>query len=151
MKSARPVWEGIDTHGFGLSALLLALIVPGSAWLVIQASLPAPEAEDARRAEFVRSTAGIQGRVQLLREIEKNVVATAGSTEKAAYFRHRREEARQRISELTRSAASVAEGAQERARLAQLAVLVRAADARYDQVLVSASAARKLARLAMQK
>ncbi len=148
MNRAKPVWEAMDTHGFGLGALLLALLVPGSAWLVAQASLAGPRADDARRIEFVRASAGIQGRLGLLRELEKAELAGAAQ---AGYFRAHRAGERRRIDELARSAAAAAEGSEEQARLALLAVLVRAADARYEQVLALAGEARGARHLAMQK
>lgn len=151
MKAAKPVWEGMDTHGFGLGALLLALLVPGSAWLVASASMPAPQTDDARRIEFVRSAAGIQGRVHLLRELEKSQLASATSVPKSDYYRQRRAEERQRIDALARRAAAAAEGREEQARLAHLAALVRTADTRYEQILASAGEAQGAQRLAMQK
>lgn len=151
MKPARPVWEAMDTHAFGLGALLLALLVPASAWLVAYASLPTTRADDARRSEFVRATAGIQGRLAFLRQMERETIAVAASPGRSGYYRQRRDEARYRIDELTHRAAAVAEGAQEQARLRQLALLVRAGDARYERLLASAGEAHGARRLAMQK
>jgi hypothetical protein len=149
VKPAQPAWEGMETHGFGLGALLLALLVPGSAWLVAHAALPAREADEPRRIEFVRSAAGIQGRIHGLRELEKSMPAAAA--QKSRFYGERREEARKRIDELARNAASLADGSEERAWLERLVALVRIADARHDQVLASTGEARATARLAMQK
>jgi hypothetical protein len=149
MKPAKPLLQGMDTHGFGLGALLLALLIPASAWLLAYASQAPRESDDLRKVEFVRSAAGIQDRVRLLRELEKNMLASAASPQRSGYYRERREAVRRRIDELAGGAASIADGAQERARLGQLAVLVRVADARYEQVLASARA-QSNPRLAMQ-
>lgn len=131
MRPARPMWQEMQDQAFGLAALLLAVLVPASAWMVAQAALLVRPDEDGRRVEFVRATAGIQTGVQLLRQLEKSAAASAASRARGTYYRERREEARRRIGELSRSAAAIAEGAEERARLEQLAVLVRVADARH--------------------
>jgi hypothetical protein len=104
-----------------------------SAMLVAQAATLPREAAEARRNEFVRAAAGVQGRVQFLRELEKNMLAAPGA-QKSTYYRVRRDEARRRIDELTRSAGALAEGQKDRARVQQLAALVRVADARYDRL-----------------
>lgn len=144
MKLARPFPEGMDTHGFGLGALLLALLVPASVWMVAQASRAAGEPEEPRRSEFVRSTAAIQSQLHVLREMEKGLLAAPA--DRSAHYRARHEQARRRIDELSRGAASVAEADAERARLDELARLVRQADARYDQLLAFAA----LRRVALQ-
>jgi hypothetical protein len=58
----------------------------------------------------------------------------APGAQKSTYYRVRRDEARRRIDELTRSAGALAEGQKDRARVQQLAALVRVADARYDRL-----------------
>lgn len=131
MRPARPMWQEMQDQAFGLAALLLAILMPASAWMVAQAALLVRPDEDGRRVEFVRATAGIQAGVQLLRQLEKSAGASGASRAKGTYYRERREAARHRIGELSRSAAGIAEGAEERVRLEQLAVLVRVADARH--------------------
>ena len=133
MKPAKPFPEGMDTHGFGLGALLLALLVPASVWMVAQAGRAASEPQEPRRVEFVHSAAGIRTQLHVLRETEKALLAAPA--DRNLHYRARHEQARRRIDELSRSAASVAEAGGERARLEELARLVRQADARYDQLL----------------
>lgn len=137
MKPAQPFPHGMDTHGFGLGALILAFLVPASLWMVAEAATIAAGPQDARRIAFVHAAAGIQGRLQLLREFEKGVVTNAANARKSGYYRERRDEARRRIDALAKSAAALAEG-EERARLGRLEILVRLADARYGQILASA-------------
>jgi len=145
MSTARPTWQDVQTEGFGLAWPLLAAVVLGSAWLLAHAAIGASAAQDVRRIEFVRSAAAIQGRLQLLRGLEKSVLVSTASPGKSAYYQARRDQARRRIGELTRSAGAIAKGAGEHARLAQLAALVRAADGRYQQIIAAAGTAPRLA------
>lgn len=137
MKTALPLQESMVNVRLGLPALLLALMVPLAVWLVAHAAQPSP-ADDDRHTEFVRSTAAIEARIRLLGELERSVLASAANPRKAAYYRQRRDEARRSIDALSRSAAALAESADERTRVEQLGALVRVADARYDKVLASA-------------
>lgn len=151
MKAAQPFPQGMDTHGFGLGALMLAFLVPACVWLVAEAASLAARPGDARRVEFTQAAAGIQGRLQLLRELERRVVASSTSAAKRGYYRERRDEARRRIDELARRAASNAGDAGQQARLEQLTALLQAADSRYARVLALSGGRDAAPRLAMEK
>ena len=148
MKAAQPFPQGMDTHGFGLGALMLVFLVPACIWLVAEAASVAARPGDARRVEFTQAAAAIQGRLQLLRELERRAVASAA---KPGYYRERRDEARRRIDELARRAAASASDAGQQARLEQLAALVQAADSRYARVLAVSGGRDAAPRLAMEK
>ena len=139
MKAARGFPQGMDTHGFGLGALMLAFLVPASLWLAAEAASLAARPGDARKIELTRAAAGIQGRLALLRELERRAVASSTNAAKTGYYRERRDAARQQIDQLARSAASIAANADERVRLASLDRLVRVADSRYERALAAAA------------
>jgi hypothetical protein len=131
-------YAGPAAHDFAASVpslawMLLVLVMGTGAMLVGQAAALPRASDEGRRAEFVRAAAGVQGRLQFLRELEKSMLATPNA-QKSGYYLAQRGEARRRIDQLSRSAAAIAVGAEEHARLEQLAVLVRAADTRYDQL-----------------
>jgi hypothetical protein len=133
MRHAGPAAHDFAASAPGLAWLLLLLVMGTSAMLVAQAATLPRAAADARRSEFVRATAGVQGRVQFLRELEKSMRA-APSLQQSRYYRARHDEARRRIDELARSADALADGTKDLARVEQLALLVRAADARYGRL-----------------
>ena len=138
MKAARPFPHGMDTHGFGLGALILAFLVPACLWMLAEAARLAGQPQDERRIAFAHAAAGIQGRLPLLRALEKRAAADTASAEKSDFYRQRRDEARRQIGELARSAAASAGDPGQQLRLARLDRLVRVADSRYARVLASA-------------
>lgn len=139
MKQANPISQDLEGPVLGLAWLLFALLISVAAWLVAIPGKRVAQFEDPRRVEFVRSAAGIQDGIDHLRQLERGIVSSRAIPERSDYYRHKRDAARQRIDALARSAATVAETADERTRLDQLAMLTRVADARYQQVLASVS------------
>jgi hypothetical protein len=137
MKTARPFPQGMETHGFGLGALVVAFLVPACLWMVAEAASVAAKPRDARKVEFTHAAAGVQARLQLLRGLERSALASSANAAKSGYYRQRRDAVRQQVDELARGAASIAAGAEERARLAALDRLARAADTRYARVLAA--------------
>jgi hypothetical protein len=147
MKTALSLQENTVNFRLGLPALLLALMVPLAVWLVAHAAQPSA-GDDDRHAEFVRSSAAIEARVRQLGELERSMLSSAAAPGKATYYRQRRDAARHSIDALSRSAAALAESADEHARVEQLTALVRVADARYDKILASAGRHANAPRLA---
>jgi hypothetical protein len=126
----------------GIAWPLLAMLAVAMAWMLGHAALTARADQDARRMEFVRATARIQDAIPFMRELEKKLLASTSSPRTSRYYQERRQEVRGRVDQLGRTAASLADTPQEKAHIERLATVVRVADARYQQVLVSAAALR---------
>ena len=58
--------------------------------------------------DFQQAAAGIYGRIQLMRNLERQLLAAAANPERAALYLDKRHEARQRIDELVREARAAA-------------------------------------------
>jgi len=113
-----------------LAALLLAAVL-----LCASPSLAA--------RDFAYPAAGVYGRIQLLRGLERQLLAAAEQPARAAFYLRKRQEARVRIDELMREAHAAAGSAGQHRQLDTLAVLVRLADARFAEVLAAGAGARK--------
>jgi hypothetical protein len=137
MKPAHPLSPDFQSPALGLAWLLCVLLVAASAWLVAHGGRRVADADDSRRTEFVHAAAGIQGGIQQLRELERGMLGASAQPQRNEYYRQKRAQARSRIGELMRNAATLAESSDEHLRLEQLAALTRVADARYEQVLAS--------------
>ena len=126
----------------GIAWPLLVLLAVALAWMLGQAALTPRADENARRVEFVRATAGIEGAIPFLRELEKKLFASTSSPRTSSYYRERREEVRRRVGQLGKTAASLADTPEEKARVERLETVVRVGDARYQQTLVWTAALR---------
>jgi hypothetical protein len=93
--------------------------------------------------EFQQAAAGIYGRVQLMRNLERQLLAAAANPERAALYLDKRQQARRQIDELVREARTTAPDESAREHLERLAMLAQVADARFETV--SAHAATKAA------
>jgi hypothetical protein len=113
----------------GVALLLLANI-----WIAAHGSPQTADAAAGHGLEFLHSAVGIDGRIQIIRRMEKAMLANAAVPQKAADYRQKRDQARQRIDELMVQASAAAASAGERGRLEQLAMITRRADARYVQI-----------------
>jgi len=94
-----------------------------------QTEIAAPSASD-----FNAVVAGIYGRLNRLPTLEKQMLANAGTPERASAYGRKREDARRQIDELMRKARSEAVGAADSKRLDQLAALTVQADARFERM-----------------
>jgi hypothetical protein len=118
-------------------ALGLALLVLANVWIGAHGSPQATDAAAGYGLEFLHSAAGIDGRIQIIRRMEKAMLANAAVPWKAIDYRQKRDQARQRIDELMLQASAAAASDGERSRLEQLAMITRRADARYVQIASS--------------
>lgn len=113
-----------------------ALLATALALLLIVILLP-PGAP-AGSQEFRRSAAGVHGRVQMLRQLEKAMFASFANPERALWYLGQRRLARRQIDELMRRAQKAAVSAEQRRWLEQLATLTRVADERFEQLVYAA-------------
>jgi CHASE3 domain sensor protein len=113
------------------AALLLAasVLLGAGSWSAARQQ-GAPE----RNADFQQAAAGIYGRIQLMRNLERQLLASAANPERAALYLDKRQQARQRIDELVREARATAVNENAREYLEQLVMLAQAADARFEKV-----------------
>ena len=103
------------------------------AWaLLVAAALPGAPAGS---PEFRRSAAGVYGRIQMMRQLEKGMAASSANPERALWYLGKRKQARWQIDELLAVAQAAARSAEERRRLQQLATLTRVADTRFERNL----------------
>ena len=111
-----------------------ALVLAAAAGVLLQG---APEGN----TDFQQAAAGIYGRIQLMRNLERQLLANAANPERAALYLDKRQQARRRIDELVREARATAVNEEAREHVERLVVLAQAADARFEKV--SAYATRK--------
>jgi len=117
----------------GFSVLILSAIL-----LVLGGSLgarrqPEAPATPARSVEFLNVVASIHGRIQMLRQFEKSIVANPDT---ATLYQQKRGEARRRIDELMQTAQVQASSGEERKQLEQLVVMIASADNRFKRILL---------------
>ena len=84
--------------------------------------------------DFQQAAAGIYGRIQLMRNLERQLLAAAANPERAALYLDKRQQARQRIDELVREARAAAANESAREHVERLVMLAQAADARFEKV-----------------
>jgi hypothetical protein len=132
LKSARATLARPLAAGFVLAAGLALAAAP--------ASHPAPE--------FRQAAGGVYGRLQMLRQLEKEMVAQAANPDRRAQYRAMRDAARQRIDEQLALAGAAAASDADRSRLAQLATLTAMADLRYENLRTALETGRELPPLA---
>jgi hypothetical protein len=119
----------------GAALLAAGVLLLSGGGLGAYGSPRAAAAAQAPNPEFLHSAAAIDGRLQMLREFEKRMVAHAEEApHKAAEYRTRREATRRRIDELMLVAVAAAGSEEERRRLAGLATMARIADARLARI-----------------
>lgn len=118
----------------GLALLAGAALLLSSGWFGAHGSPQPAAAVQEPNLEFLHSAAGIYGRLQMLRDLEKRILAHAEAPQKAAEYRARRDATRRRIDALMRQASVAATSDRERGRLEQLAAIARLADARFAQI-----------------
>lgn len=114
-----------------------------AAALLATAVLFCPSAALASR-DFTHPVAGVYGRIQLLRSLERQLLANAANSERAVLYLRKRQQARLRIDELMLEARAAAGSAAQRRQLEQLAVFTDLADARFALVLAAVADTRKL-------
>ena len=90
-------------------------------------------------SQFRVATAEIYGRLRLLPELEKQMLANARSPVRANAYRRKRADARRRIDELLVTARSAAASDAQRKWLEQLTAMTARADARYERILALAA------------
>lgn len=96
--------------------------------LVVRAGTPSPD------SGFERSAGRLYGKLQLLRQLDRTLVADGANAGKQAFHLRRWREVRQGVDELTAIAATTASGAREQERLRALSVMTTSADARFEEV-----------------
>lgn len=126
--------ELANRRGASRPALGFVLLLLTNAWIGAHGSPQAADAAAGHGLEYLHSAAGIDGRIQIIRRMEKAMLANAAVPQRAADYRHKRDQARQRIDELMVQASAAAASDGERNRLEQLAMITRSADARYVQI-----------------
>ena len=120
------------------AAVLAAGVLLGAgSWSASRPLQGAPE----RNADFQQAAAGIYGRIQLMRNLERQLLASAENPERAALYLDKRQQARRRIDELIREARATAVDETGREHVERLVMLTQVADARFEKV--SAHAATK--------
>ena len=105
--------------------------------LAVTLCIPASRAgvDETRKQEFVQSSAGVYARIQSLRDLEKGMLAHARNPAREWIYEERRGQTRRRIEQQMDSAWPLAADGEQFDRMAQLALMTRRADARFDQVL----------------
>jgi hypothetical protein len=121
------------------AALVVAagVLLGAGSWSASRQPQGAPE----RNAEFQQAAAGIYGRIQLMRNLERQLLAAAANPERAALYLDKRQQARRHIDDLIREARATAVNETGREHVERLVMLTQIADARF--VKVSAYAATK--------
>jgi hypothetical protein len=125
--------ELTNRRGASRPAVGFALLLLTNVWIGAHGS-PQTAVAAGYGPEFLRSAAGIDGRIQIIRHMEKAMLASAAVPWKAIDYRQKRDQARHRIDELMAQASAAAVSGRERGRLAQLALITRSADARLAQI-----------------
>lgn len=116
-----------------LSKLDLAACVTLSLSLLVRAALPAGIVSE-RNLDFLHSAAGIEGRVQVLRQLERQMLAHAANPERAVIYEQKRAQARRRLDELVPGTRAAIQTDAEHKRLEQLAAQIKRADRRMEQM-----------------
>jgi hypothetical protein len=90
--------------------------------------------------DFQQAAAGIYGRIQLMRNLARQLLASSANPGRAALYLDKRQQARQRIDELVREARATAVNETAREHVERLVLLAQAADARFEKVSAHAAA-----------
>lgn len=117
-----------------LSLLVAGMLLASGPALLAQGTSRTAHSAPASKTDFLQSVASVYARLRLLPSLEKRMVASAAQARKAAFYAHKRAEARRLIDEHMLRARALASNAEERQRLEQLATLTGLADARFAQV-----------------
>ncbi len=118
-----------------VSALIFAsLLLAANDWKGVRGASQAPRAAYEHEGGFTRLAAGIQGRIQMLRQCEREMLANATNLERTAGFARKRDEARKGIDGLLLEAGTAASNGAERRRLEQFAAMAHGADIRFERV-----------------
>lgn len=91
-------------------------------------------AASSREPAFERSAATLYGKLQLLRQLDRSLLSSAGNADREAFYLQRWREVRGRIDELTAVAGAAASGTREREWLRALSTMTGNADARFEEV-----------------
>jgi hypothetical protein len=126
--------ELTNRRGASRPAVGFALLLLTNIWIGAHGSPQTADEAATHGLEFLQSAAGIDGRIQIIRRMEKEMLANAAVPWKAIDYRQRRDQARHRIDELMVQASAAAASGRERNRLEQLAMITRSADARFVQI-----------------
>jgi hypothetical protein len=120
------------------AALLLAagVLLGAGSWTASRQPQGAPESN----ADFQQAAAGIYGRIQLMRSLERQLLASAAQPERAALYLDKRHQARRQIDELMRDARATAADETAREHVERLAMLTAVADTRFEQISAHAAA-----------
>jgi hypothetical protein len=84
-----------SSTGYAVMAGAMVLLL-ASGWMGAPGARQAAEAMPGRNLEFLHSAAGIDGRIQIIRRMEKAMLANAAVPRRATDYRHRRDQARNR-------------------------------------------------------
>jgi hypothetical protein len=122
-----------SSTGYAVMAGAMVLLL-ASGWMGAPGARQAAEAMPGRNLEFLHSAAGIDGRIQIIRRMEKAMLANAAVPRRATDYRQRRDQARRRIDELMLVAGAAAGSDEQGGRLDRLAAITRSADARSAQI-----------------
>lgn len=123
----------------GFSVLMAGVVILAAAGLVrVQEPTQVTTVAAQDDPGFQQAKAAIYGRLHLLPELEKLMLANARSPAKADVYRRKRAEARQRIDELIATARAAAANDTQRKQVAQLSAMVARADQRYERILALA-------------
>lgn len=127
------------TMVIGFSVLMAGAVILTTAGLVrvhepTQVTTVATQSNPA----FQQATAAIYGRLHLLPELEKMMLANARSPARANVYRRKRADARHRIDELIATARTAAASDAQRRQVEQLSAMAARADQRYERILALA-------------
>ena len=120
----------------GFSALVMGAVIVATSGLfrAREKSQPSTVAVQSN-PEYQQATAAIYGRLQLLPELERQMLANAASPVRVEIYRRRRADARHRIDQLIATARSAAVSDTQIKQVAHLSEMAARADARYEQML----------------
>ena len=91
----------------GMALLAAAMLLASSGWFGAHGSPRSAADLQGSNLEFLHLAAGIDGRIQMLRQLEKRMLAHAGVPQKVDEYRSRREAVRRRIDEMMLQAGDV--------------------------------------------
>jgi hypothetical protein len=117
-------------------ALAAGVLLGAGSWSASRQPQGAPE----RNAEFHQAAAGVYGRIQLMRNLERQLLASAANPERAAVYLDKRQQARRRIDQLILEARATAADEAAREHVERLVALTQVADARFEKVSAHAAA-----------
>ena len=125
----------VATLTLGCSLLVLWAVLPASSGsLGVRRQPQVAVAVSEQDPGFTHSIARIQGRLQTLRRLEKDMLSSSAMPEKQVGLRQKWQEARRSIDELVGKARHAAATDEERNQIEQYAVLASGTDERMRQV-----------------